>query len=140
MANCKKNKPEARLDGVSVQQMVSGQEVILSMMRDAQFGPVVSFGLGGIYVEILREISQMHVPMSEQQLEEMITSTKAYKLLSGARGMPASDIDAIKDVIKRIVLIAQENPEITELEINPVLVGKKGQGCWAVDCLCTLKH
>ena len=100
----------------------------------------MSFGLGGIYVEILREISQMHVPMSEQQLEEMITSTKAYKLLSGARGMPASDIDAIKDVIKRIVLIAQENPEITELEINPVLVGKKGQGCWAVDCLCTLKH
>ena len=140
MENCRKNKPEARLDGVSVQQMVSGQEVILSMMRDVQFGPVVSFGLGGIYVEILREISQMHVPMSEQQLEEMITSTKAYKLLSGARGMPASDIDAIKDVIKRIVLIAQENPEIVELEINPVLVGRKGQGCWAVDCLCTLKQ
>lgn len=140
MENCRKNRPEARLDGVSVQQMVSGQEVILSMMRDVQFGPVVSFGLGGIYVEILREISQMHVPMSEQQLEEMITSTKAYKLLSGARGMPASDIDAIKDVIKRIVLIAQENPEIVELEINPVLVGRKGQGCWAVDCLCTLKQ
>ena len=140
MSSCKKNAPKARLDGVSVQQMVSGQEVILSMMRDPQFGPVVSFGLGGIYVEILREISQMHVPMSEQQLEEMITSTKAYKLLSGARGMPVADIDSIKDVIKRLVLIAQENPEITELEINPVLVGLKGKGCWAVDCLCNLKH
>jgi len=140
MSSCRKNAPKARLDGVSVQQMVSGQEVILSMMRDPQFGPVVSFGLGGIYVEILREISQMHVPMSEQQLEEMITSTKAYKLLSGARGMPVADIDSIKDVIKRLVLIAQENPEITELEINPVLVGLKGKGCWAVDCLCNLKH
>lgn len=139
MENCKKNKPEARLDGVSVQQMVSGQEVILSMVRDVQFGPVMSFGLGGIYVEILREISQMHIPMSEQQLDEMITSTKAYKLLAGARGMEAADIDSIKDVIRRIVVIAQENPEINELEINPVLVGKKGKGCWAVDCLCTLR-
>ncbi|MGI6009728.1 MAG: acetate--CoA ligase family protein [Methanomethylophilus sp.] len=140
MAACARNAPNARLDGVSVQQMVSGQEVILSMMRDPQFGPVVSFGMGGIYVEILREISQMHVPMSEQQLEEMITSTKAYKLLSGARGMPVSDIESIKDVIRRLVLIAEENPEITELEINPVLVGLKGKGCYAVDCLCNLKH
>ncbi|AGI48119.1 Acyl-CoA synthetase (NDP forming) [Thermoplasmatales archaeon BRNA1] len=140
MANCKKNKPEARLDGVSIQQMVSGQEVILSMVRDVQFGPVVSFGLGGIYVEILREISQKHVPMTEQQLDDMITSTKAYKLLSGARGLPVADIDAIKDVIRRIVLISVENPEIKEIEINPVLVGKKGEGCYAVDCLCTIVH
>ncbi|MCQ2071030.1 MAG: acetate--CoA ligase family protein [archaeon] len=139
MESCKTKKPEARLDGVSIQQMVSGQEVILSMMRDAQFGPVVSFGLGGIYVEILREISQKHVPMSEDELKEMITSTKAYKLLSGARGLPKCDIDAIEDVIKKIILISIENPEITELEINPVIVGKEGQGCWAVDCLCVLK-
>ena len=130
--------PDARIDGVSIQQMVSGQEVILSMIRDSQFGPVVSFGLGGIYVEILREISQAHVPMTEQQLDEMITTTKAYKLLSGARGLPPSDIDAMKDAIRRIVLIAQENPEIHELEINPVIVGLKGKGCWAVDALVTL--
>ncbi|MDD3233131.1 MAG: acetate--CoA ligase family protein [Candidatus Methanomethylophilus sp.] len=140
MASCKEKKPEARLDGVSIQQMVSGQEVILSMMRDPQFGPVISFGLGGIYVEILREISQAHVPMTEQQLDEMITSTKAYKLLSGARNTPPSDIEAIKEVIRRLVLVAEENPEIVELEINPVIVGKKGEGCWAVDSLCTLKH
>jgi len=138
MASCKAAKPNARLDGVSVQQMVSGQEVILSMIRDVQFGPVVSFGLGGIYVEILGEISQAHVPMSEQQLDKMVTSTKAYKLMSGARGLPLADVDAMKDAIRRIVLIAQENPEIFELEINPVIVGKKGEGCWAVDALCTL--
>ncbi len=138
MDSCTKAVPDARIDGVSIQQMVSGQEVILSMIRDVQFGPVVSFGLGGIYVEILREISQAHVPMSEQQLDEMITSTKAYKLMSGARGLPEADIDAMKDTIKRIVLIAMENPEIHELEINPVIVGLKGKGCWAVDALCTL--
>ncbi|MDR1404938.1 MAG: acetate--CoA ligase family protein [Candidatus Methanoplasma sp.] len=139
MASCKAAKPNVRLDGVSIQQMVFGQEVILSMIRDAQFGPVVSFGLGGIYVEILGEISQAHVPMSEQQLDKMVTSTKAHKLMSGARGLPVADIDAMKDMIRRIVAIAEDNPEIYELEINPVIVGKKGEGCWAVDALCTLK-
>ncbi len=138
MANCKAAKPNARLDGVSIQQMVFGQEVILSMIRDVQFGPVISFGLGGIYVEILGEISQAHVPMSEQQLDKMITSTKAYKLMSGARGLPLADVEAMKDMIRRIVMISVENPEIYELEINPVIVGKKGEGCWAVDALCTL--
>ncbi|MFT0898024.1 acetate--CoA ligase family protein [Candidatus Methanoprimaticola sp. MG2] len=138
MESCTKAAPKARIDGVSIQQMVSGQEVILSMIRDQQFGPVISFGLGGIYVEILREISQAHVPMTEQQLDEMIKSTKAYKLMSGARGLPEADIEAMKDVIKRMVLIAIENPEIHELEVNPVIVGLKGKGCWAVDALCTL--
>lgn len=138
MESCTKAMPNARIDGVSIQQMVSGQEVILSMIRDPQFGPVVSFGLGGIYVEILREISQAHVPMTEQQLDNMIKSTKAYKLMSGARGLPEADIDAMKDTIKRIVLIAMENPEVHELEINPVIVGLKGKGCWAVDALVTL--
>lgn len=138
MASCKNAMPDARLDGVSVQQMVSGEEVILSMIRDEQFGPVVSFGLGGIFVEILGEISQAHATMTEEQMNEMIESTKAYTLLSGARGTEPSDIDAVKDVVKRIALIALENPEIHELEINPVMVDKKGKGCWAVDALCTL--
>ena len=138
MASCKKAKPEARLDGVSIQQMVSGEEVILSMIRDQQFGPIVSFGLGGIFVEIFGEISQAHATMTEEQMDAMIESTKAFKLLSGARGTGASDIDAIKNAIRRIALIALENPEIHELEINPVMVDKKGKGCWAVDALCTL--
>ncbi len=138
MESCKKAVPKARIDGISVQQMVSGEEVILSMIRDSQFGPVVSFGLGGIFVEILGEISQAHATMTEEQMNKMIESTKAYKLLSGARGAEPSDIDAIKDCIRRIALISLENPEIRELEINPVIVGKKGKGCWAVDALCTL--
>ncbi len=140
LGNVSKNAPKAAVVGVSVEQMLNGPEVILSMMKDKQFGPVVSFGLGGIYVEILREISQRHIPLTEEELNEMITSTKAFKLLSGARGLPKCDIDAIKDVIRKIVLITVENPEIEELEINPIIAGKEGQGCWAVDCLCVLNH
>ena len=140
ITSVKEKAPKAQIVGIAIEQMLNGPEVILSMMRDAQFGPVVSFGLGGIYVEILREISQRHVPMTEEDLDEMITSTKAYKLLSGARGLPKCDIDAIKDVIRKIVHITNENPEITELEINPIIAGREGQGCWAVDCLCVLKH
>ena len=140
MTSVKEKAPKAQIVGIAIEQMLNGPEVILSMMRDAQYGPVVSFGLGGIYVEILREISQRHVPMTEEDLDEMITSTKAYKLLSGARGLPKCDIPAIKEVIKKIVHITNENPEITELEINPIIAGREGQGCWAVDCLCVLKH
>ena len=140
MKSVSEKAPKAKIVGVSIEQMLEGPEVILSMMRDAQFGPVVSFGLGGIYVEILREISQKHIPMTEEELNDMIGSTKAYKLLAGARGLPKRDIDAIKDIIRKIVLITNENPEITELEINPVIAGKEGQGCWAVDCLCVLKN
>lgn len=131
--------PDAKVHGVSVQQMVSGQEVILSMIRDDQFGPVISFGLGGIYVEIMGEISQRVIPMSSEELDSMITSTKAYRLLSGARGKPPADIDSLKEIIKKLIKIAEENPELYELEINPVMVGKKGEGSWAVDALVTLR-
>ncbi len=138
MASCKKNKPEARLDGVSIQQMVSGREVIISIMNDKQFGGILSFGLGGIFVEILREISQSLTPLSEEQLEEMIVTTKAFKLLNGARGTAKSDIAAMKDAMRKLVLISSENPEIKEIEINPVIVGEEGKGCWAVDALVNL--
>ena len=78
--------------------------------------------------------------MTEEELDEMITSTKAYKLLSGARGQAKADVDSIRDAVRRIAVIAEENPEIEEIEINPVLVGQDGKGCYAVDCVCTLKN
>lgn len=131
--------PDAKIDGVSIQQMVSGQEVILSMIRDEQFGPVISFGLGGIYVEIMGEISQAVVPMTSEELDTMIRSTKAFRLLSGARGKPPADIDSLKEIILRLIRIAEENPELYELEINPVMVGEKNKGSWAVDALATLR-
>ena len=139
IARCKTAVPDAKIDGVSIQQMVSGQEVILSMIRDEQFGPVISFGLGGIYVEVMGEISQAVVPMTAEEMDEMITSTKAYRILSGARGKPPADIDSLKEIILKLIRIAEENPELYELEINPVMVGKKDKGSWAVDALATLR-
>lgn len=131
--------PNARIDGVSVQKMVSGREVIVSMVRDDQFGPVLAFGLGGIYVEIIGEISRCLIPMSEEELDRMVTFTKAYRMLSGARGRPPSDIYSLMNIMKRVTKIALENPEIYELEINPVMVGKKNEGSWAVDALTTIR-
>ncbi len=139
MASCCAGIPGARIDGVSLEQMVSGQEVILSMIRDDQFGPIISFGLGGIYVEIIGEISQAMLPMNQQDLDRLIMSTKAYRMLSGARGRPPADIDSLKDIILRLIEIAEDNEEIYELEINPVMVGKKNEGSWAVDALATLR-
>jgi acetyl coenzyme A synthetase (ADP forming)-like protein len=139
LASCCAGIPGARVDGVSVEQMVSGQEVILSMIRDDQFGPIISFGLGGIYVEIMGEISQAMLPMNEQDLDRLIMSTKAYRMLSGARGRPPADIDSLKDIILRLIRIAEDNEEIYELEINPVMVGERNEGSWAVDALATLR-
>ena len=139
IARCRMAVPDAKIDGVSIQKMVSGQEVIVSMIRDDQFGPVLSFGLGGIYVEILKEISQTVLPVSKKEFERLITSTKAYHLLSGARGKPPADIGSLKDIILRLAKIAEENPEIYELEINPVMVNERSKGSWAVDALVTLR-
>jgi len=136
---CRIAVPDAKIDGVSVQKMASGQEVILSMIRDEQFGPVLAFGMGGIYVEILGEISRGLIPMSDDDIDKMIMSTKAYRMLSGARGKPPADIDSLKDVMRKIMKISMENPEIYELEINPVMVGKKNEGSWAVDALTTIR-
>jgi Acyl-CoA synthetase (NDP forming) len=139
IARCRMAVPDAKIDGVSIQKMVSGQEVIVSMIRDDQFGPVLSFGLGGIYVEILKEISQTVLPVSKKEFERIITSTKAYRLLSGARGKPPADIDSLKDIILKLAKIAEDNPEIYELEINPVMVNERSKGSWAVDALVTLR-
>ncbi|MDR0198280.1 MAG: acetate--CoA ligase family protein [Methanomassiliicoccaceae archaeon] len=139
IARCRTAVPDAKIDGVSVQKMASGQEVILSMIRDEQFGPVLAFGMGGIYVEILGEISRSLIPMSDDEIDKMIMSTKAYRMLSGARGRPPADIDSLKDIMRKMMLISMENPEIYELEINPVMVGKKNEGSWAVDALTTIR-
>ncbi|NLL95427.1 MAG: acetate--CoA ligase family protein [Thermoplasmatales archaeon] len=139
MNRCRTAVPHAKIDGVSVQQMAKGQEVILSFVRDDQFGPVISFGLGGIYVEILGEISQALLPLDRESLDDLVMSTKAYRMLSGARGKEPADLSSLEDVILKVAKIAEENEEIYELEINPVMVGKRNEGSMAVDALLTLR-
>jgi len=131
--------PDARIDGVSVQQMISGREVIVGMNRDNQFGPVITFGLGGIFVEILKDVSNKIAPLTRADVDDMITSIKGYPILMGARGRGVADIESLKDVIFRLAQIAINFPEIGELEVNPVIVGDRGEGCCAVDALVTLE-
>ena len=131
--------PKAKITGVSVQKMVKGREVIVGMVRDEQFGPVITFGLGGIFVEIMKDVTQGMRPLDRLEVERMVRSIKAYPMLIGARGRNAGDIPALVEVILRISQLSMEFPELEELEMNPVMVGDEGTGVIAVDALVTIK-
>ena len=126
--------PQARILGIIVQEMVpQGKEVIVGAVRDSQFGPLMMFGLGGIYVNFLRDVSYRLCPLTRSEAEEMIEETKAYTLLRGVRGEPPSDIDSVVDVILIISQIMCQFEEIVEMEINPLFVYGEKKGCVAVD-------
>ena len=131
--------PRARIDGVSIEQMLSGREVIVGMVRDDSFGPVITFGLGGIFVEVMKDVTQRIAPLSDEDIDDMIRSIKAYPILTGARGKRPADIAALKDVIIAWPRSPMDFPEISEFEINPVIVRDEGQGVNAVDALVTIK-
>ncbi|OPY33284.1 MAG: succinyl-CoA synthetase subunit alpha [Methanomassiliicoccales archaeon PtaU1.Bin124] len=132
--------PNARIDGVTVEKMFSGREVIVGMVRDEQFGPVMTVGLGGIFVEILKDVTQTIAPITRSDASRMIRSIKAYPILTGARGRRPADVKALEDVILRMAQIALDFPEISEFEINPVMVGDEGAGAGAVDALVTIRR
>ncbi|HEX9797235.1 MAG TPA: acetate--CoA ligase family protein [Anaerolineales bacterium] len=126
--------PEARLWGCLVQKMASsGLEVLIGMNRDPQFGPLVTFGLGGIYVETLRDVAFRIAPFSRAEAEEMIREIRARALLDGVRGEPAVDQESIVDTLLRIGQLVQDFPEIAELDINPYVVYERGEGGLALD-------
>jgi acyl-CoA synthetase (NDP forming) len=97
-------------------------------VRDEQFGPVITFGLGGIFVEIMKDVSQMVAPLTRAEVVQLVRSIRAYPILTGARGRRPADINALEDFILTMAQIAMDFPEITELEVNPVVVGDEGQG------------
>jgi acetyltransferase len=140
MSQVRARMPAARVDGVTIEKMFPGREVIVGMVRDETFGPVLTFGLGGIFVEIMKDVAQRIAPVTEEAVDDMIRSIKAYPILTGARGRKPADIEALKKVIFGVAQIAMDFPEITELEINPVMVGDAGQGCGAVDALVTIRR
>ncbi len=132
--NVKKFAPAARVEGILVVQMArDGVEVILGATRDPKFGPMCMFGLGGIFVEALKDVTFRLAPMWELSAENMIRSIKAYKVLRGVRGNPPADIEAIKECIMRLSKMVSEHPEIKELDINPLIVYPEGQGCVVAD-------
>ena len=118
---------QARVLGSMLSPMApGGQECILGMIRDNQFGPVIMFGLGGIFVEVLKDISFRVAPITEQDLDDMIQEIKGYRLLTGIRGEKAKDIGAIKEILAKLNEIAVDNPEIREIDLNPVIVHEQG--------------
>ena len=133
--------PRARVTGVLVQKMVpAGKEIIVGAIRDRQFGPLIMFGLGGIYVDFLKDVSYRLCPITRREAVEMIRETKAYTLLRGVRGEPPSDIGSIVDVMLKISKIMTCFKEISEMEINPLFVYEKGRGCVGVDIRITIAY
>lgn len=140
MEDIPEKKPDAVLEGVQMQSMLSGgKEVIIGMTRDPTFGPMLMFGLGGVYVEILKDVMFAIAPVDEKEAREMIMGIKTYPLLSGARGAKPSDIGALVDTILRVSRLVCDFPEIEEFEINPMLVFEEGKGAFAVDMRLKLK-
>jgi len=126
--------PGARIWGCQVQQMVpGGREVLLGMSRDPQFGPLVAFGLGGIYVEALKDVAFRVAPFSREEADEMIQEIRSYALLEGVRGEPPADHEAMVDALLRISQLVTDFPEIVELDINPLVVFEEGRGAMAID-------
>jgi acyl-CoA synthetase (NDP forming) len=122
-----RNHPQAVIHGVSVQKMARpGVEVIIGMSKDTQFGPVLMFGLGGVLVEILKDVSFRVVPLERKDARAMVKEIKGYPLLQGYRGHDPVDVPALEDMILRISQFVEQTPEIKELDLNPVFAYSKG--------------
>jgi acetate---CoA ligase (ADP-forming) subunit beta len=125
--NVKKHKPDAKIDGILVQEMApSATEVIVGAIKDAQFGPTLMFGLGGTFVEIMKDVSFRIAPIKEDDARQMISEVKAYPILLGYRGQPPRDIDTIVKIIMDTSKMVMEHQNIKELDLNPVIVYEKG--------------
>ncbi len=136
--NIKKHWPEARIWGVNVQEMAKrGEEIIIGAERDELFGPIIMFGLGGIYAEAIKDVSFSFAPLRPPGPREMIESVKSYKILAGMRGRPPADMDAIGECLLRLSQLVVDFPEISELDINPLIVYSKG--CKVADARIILK-
>jgi acetyl coenzyme A synthetase (ADP forming)-like protein len=135
MKKAKFSNPKAKVDGCWVEAMAKpGQEVILGIKRDASFGPVMMFGLGGIFVEFFKDVAFRVAPITRGDAFEMVSETRAGVLLQGYRGQPETDIVAIVDCLLRLSQLAMDFTQIAEMEINPLMVYPKNKGVLALDC------
>jgi acetyltransferase len=141
IASAKRYRPSALIRGILLQQMArEGVEVILGSTRDPRFGPICMFGLGGIFVEALKDVTFRLAPMWETSAEIMVRSIRAYRVLQGIRGKPAADIKAAKLSILRLSAMVANHPEIAELDINPLILYPEGEGCVVADARIILSR
>ena len=134
MKNAKNYNPDAELDGVLVQKMANaGEEVILGMNRYQDFGPLLMFGLGGVFVELFKDVIFRLAPIGRNNARRMVRNIKSFPLLNGFRGKPKSDIESIHRHLVSLSDLVVDHPQIQELDINPLLVHKKGDGSTVAD-------
>jgi len=134
MFNAKKYRPDARIEGVLVSEMLAkGVEVIVGAIRDPSFGPVVMYGLGGIYVEVMNDVSFRAYPLPRQEILAMINETRSSKLLSGVRGSGRRDTSAVIDVVAKLGEVLYRHAGISDIEVNPLIVYDEGGGALAPD-------
>jgi acetyl-CoA synthetase (ADP-forming) len=127
LRNVKKHNPQANIVGVLVQEMAPpSTEVIVGAIKDPQFGPTIMFGLGGVFVEVLKDVTFRVAPITEDEAYEMITEVKAYPLLKGYRNTPPADIKAITRILQSTSKLVMDHQEIIELDLNPIMVYKDG--------------
>ncbi|MBN1833686.1 MAG: acetate--CoA ligase family protein [Deltaproteobacteria bacterium] len=127
MRSCKAAVPTANIEGVSVQPMgKSGTEVIIGMIKDPSFGPVIMFGLGGVFVEVLKDVAFRIIPIEESDAEDMINEIKGKKLLEGYRGQEPADVAYLQRMLLKLSDFVNETPEIEEIDMNPVFCYKDG--------------
>ena len=134
LANVKAHVPDAKVHGVFVQRMAgAGDEVILGVKRDPAFGAVVMFGLGGLFVEIFRDVAFRIAPIPLEHIRDMMHEVKAFPILTGARGRPHRDTAAVEECLQRLSQLVVDCPQIQELDINPLIVRSRGEGCAVTD-------
>lgn len=139
MVRIQRRAPNAHLRGAYVEKMGQrGREVILGMTRDPQFGPMLMFGLGGIFVEVMKDVTFHLAPITAEEAMQMLKGTRSYALLQGARGQAPVDLDAIAGALQRISQLATDYPQIRELDINPFIVGPVGVQAYVADARMTL--
>ena len=134
LRNCRAYKADAAIDGVEVSEMVkAGTETIVGARRDATFGPIIMFGLGGIYVEVMKDVAFRSLPINRKEVMSMVKQIRAYPLLLGVRGEEKKDVDSVVDTIIKVGTIVRKCKLITDIEINPLVVYENGKGVKAVD-------
>ncbi len=134
LRNCREAVPDARIEGIEVVEMIQpGLELIVGARRDPGFGPIVMFGLGGIYVEVMKDVSFRAVPIDRAEAMSMVKEIRAYPLLLGVRGEERKDMESVIDTILRLATVIRKCESISDIEINPIVVYEEGEGSKAVD-------
>jgi len=142
MERAKAAYPDAKIDGIMVGRMVTnGTEMILGVQSDVVFGPVVMAGLGGIFTEVLKDVTFMRAPFGKREAMEMIDRLKGSAILKGARGTEKADIEAVAEAIARLSVFADKNEDVLDsIDVNPLLVLPEGEGAVALDGLIVTKE